>query len=392
MTFRILLMLGALSAFAPFAIDMYLPSFPSLAKAFSTDVEHVQLSLSAYFAGLSIGQLFYGPLADRFGRRIPLLTGIVLFTLASLACAMAPTLEWLIAARFVQALGGCAGMVISRAVVRDLCDPIHAAKAFSQIVLVTGVAPILAPIGGGFLLNHVGWQAIFISLVVFALLCGSAVARWLPETLPPEAPRPLLRNALRQYWQMLSDRNFMGFALIGGISMAGMFAYIAGSPFVFINLYGVPADHFGWVFGSNAAGFILFSQINARLLSRHGPSWLLTRVTRFYGAASLVLLAIAAFQPAMLWWICVPLFCCIASLGGIIPNASACAMAGQGSNAGSASALLGCLQFSIAALSSAAVGMLHDGTARPMAAIIAICGVAAAVLAWLTTRTSPAPH
>ena len=184
----------------------------------------------------------------------------------------------------------------------------------------------------------------------------------------------------------------MGFALIGGISMAGMFAYIAGSPFVFINLYGVPAEHFGWVFGSNAAGFILFSQINARLLSRHGPSWLLTRVTRFYGAASLVLLAIAAFQPAMLWWICVPLFCCIASLGGIIPNASACAMAGQGSNAGSASALLGCLQFSIAALSSAAVGMLHDGTARPMAAIIAICGVAAAVLAWLTTRKRPTPH
>jgi DHA1 family bicyclomycin/chloramphenicol resistance-like MFS transporter len=383
-------MLGALSAFAPFAIDMYLPSFPALAQAFSTDVEHVQLSLSAYFAGLSIGQLFYGPLADRFGRRIPLLVGIFLFTLASLACAIAPSLDWLIAARFVQALGGCAGMVISRAVVRDLCDPIHAAKAFSQIILVTGVAPILAPIGGGFLLNHVGWQAIFVSLMVFAVLCGTTVARWLPETLPPEAPRPLLRNALKQYWKMLGDKTFIGFSLTGGIAMAGMFAYIAGSPFVFINLYGVPAEHFGWVFGSNAAGFILFSQINARLLNRHGPAWLLSRVALFYAGASLVLLGIAALQPATLMWIVIPLFCCIASLGGIIPNASACAMAGQGSNAGSASALLGCLQFCIAAFSSAAVGALHDGTARPMALIIALCGVTAAMLAWLTTRSRPA--
>src|SRR6218665_1309966 len=149
MNLRILLILGALSAFGPLAIDFYLPSFPTLAQAFGTDVEHIQLTLAAYFSGLAIGQLVYGPLTDKFGRRMPLLVGVVLFTLASAACAMAPNLEWLIGARFVQALGGCAGMVISRAVIRDLCDPLASAKAFSQLMLVMGVAPILAPFGGG---------------------------------------------------------------------------------------------------------------------------------------------------------------------------------------------------------------------------------------------------
>ncbi|KAB0728113.1 multidrug effflux MFS transporter, partial [Pseudomonas aeruginosa] len=167
MNLRILLILGALSAFGPLAIDFYLPSFPTLAKAFATDVEHVQLSLAAYFAGLSIGQLLYGPVADRYGRRLPLLVGVSIFTLASAACALAPSLEWLIAARFVQALGGCAGMVISRAVVRDLCDPIGAAKAFSQLMLVMGLAPILAPVAGGLLLDWQGWQSIFVCLTLF---------------------------------------------------------------------------------------------------------------------------------------------------------------------------------------------------------------------------------
>ncbi|RMS54799.1 hypothetical protein ALP65_00311 [Pseudomonas aeruginosa] len=172
MNLRILLILGALSAFGPLAIDFYLPSFPTLAKAFATDVEHVQLSLAAYFAGLSIGQLLYGPVADRYGRRLPLLVGVSIFTLASAACALAPSLEWLIAARFVQALGGCAGMVISRAVVRDLCDPIGAAKAFSQLMLVMGLAPILAPVAGGLLLDWQGWQSIFVCLTLFAALAG----------------------------------------------------------------------------------------------------------------------------------------------------------------------------------------------------------------------------
>ncbi|WP_137820360.1 multidrug effflux MFS transporter [Pseudomonas sp. 2FG] len=389
MNLRVLLILGALSAFGPLAVDFYLPSFPTLARAFATDVEHVQLSLAVYFIGLAIGQLAYGPLADRYGRRGPLLVGVVLFTLASVACALAPSLEWLIVARFVQALGGCAGMVVSRAVVRDLCDPIHSAKVFSQLMLVMGLAPILAPFAGGLLLGVFGWQSIFYCLTGFGALCAAAVALRLPETIPAGIARPPLRGAFVQYRRLFANRQFIGHALTGGVAMAGMFAYIAGSPFVFIELYGVPAEHYGWLFGSNAAGFILLAQVNARLLRRHGPAYWLVRVVWFYLACALILLGLTALRPAALWPLLMPLFGCIASLGCIIPNASACAMAGQGANAGSASALLGCLQFGVAAAAAALVGALHDGSALPMALVISLCGVAAVVIAQLTARAKP---
>ncbi|WP_439859760.1 multidrug effflux MFS transporter [Pseudomonas sp. MBLB4136] len=384
MNLRLLLILGALCAFGPLAIDFYLPSFPTLARAFATDVEHVQLSLAAYFVGLALGQLVYGPLADRFGRRRPLLVGVLLFGLASLACALASSLETLIAARFVQALGGCAGMVVTRAVVRDLCDPITSAKVFSQLVLVMGIAPILAPLAGGLLLSSLGWQSIFLCLALFAALCMLAVALWLPETLSQEAAPASLSGVLGEYRRLLGDRPFIGHALTGGLSIAGMFAYIAGSPFVFIELYGVPAAHYGWLFGSNAAGFILAAQLNAWLVARHGPGYWLRRLVWFYLACSLALLVVALGQPAALWPLLLPLFGCIASLGVLLPNSTACAMAGQGRHAGSASALLGSLQFAIAASAAALVGALHDGTAWPMAAVICGCGVLATMASRLT--------
>lgn len=374
MTLRILLILGALSAFGPLAIDMYLPSFPALARQFATDVEQVQLSLAAYFIGLAIGQLIYGPLADRFGRRTPLLAGVLLFTLASLLCALAPSLEWLIAARFVQALGGCAGMVVSRAVVRDLCDPIKSAKVFSQLMLVMGLAPILAPLAGGLLLKTLGWPSIFVVLAVFGLLCLLAVSLWLPETLAHNAPAAPLRGALGQYRRLFADGPYLGYALSGGFAIAGMFAYIAGSPFIFIELYGVPAEHYGWLFGSNALGFVLVAQLNAWLVARHGPAYWLHRAVWIYLASALALLLVARAQPATLWPLLIPLFGCIACLGILMPNASASAMAGQGQRAGSASALLGSLQFGIAASAAALVAWLHDGTAQPLAWVIFMCG------------------
>ena len=386
MNFRTILILGALSAFGPLAIDFYLPAFPAMAAAFGTDEQHVQLTLAAYFLGLSIGQLAYGPVADRFGRRIPLLIGVGLFTLASLVCAFAPSLDWLIAARFVQALGGCAGMVISRAVVSDKCDAVGSAKVFSQLMLVMGLAPILAPMLGGLLVNLHGWQSIFIALTVFSAAAGLAVAMGLPESMPANQPRQPLSGALRQYGRLLSDKVYLGHALTGGIAIAGMFSYIAGSPFVFIKLYGVPAEHFGWLFGVNAAGFILVAQINARLLSRRGPAFLLTRTVWLYLVAGLALLAVSALHTEHLWPLLIPLFICISSLGCILPNASACAMNGQGARAGSASALLGCLQFSVAAGVAALVGVLHDGTAVPMAMVISLCGILVVSMAMLTRR------
>ena len=390
MPLPLLLILGALSAFGPLAIDFYLPAFPAIAHAFGTDVEHVQLSLAAYFVGLALGQLIYGPLADRYGRRKPLLVGVSLFTLASLACAFAPSLGWLIAARFVQALGGCAGMVVTRALVRDSCDPVQGAKVFSQLMLVMGVAPILAPLAGGALLNAFGWQAIFVSLTVFSALCGIAVTLRLPETLPADAPRHALSGTPRRYLGLFRDREFVAFALAGGVAMAGMFGYIAGSPFVFIELYGVPAEHYGWLFGSNAAGFIIVSQINARLLRLRGPGFWLRRLVWFYFACGATLLLLALSRPDALWPLLIPLFAGLASLGSILPNATACAMAKQGKQAGLASALMGSLQFCVAALASASVGWLHNGTAVPMAFVIAVCALLAACLAWYTGQLDAA--
>ena len=384
MPLPILLILGALSAFGPLAIDFYLPAFPAMARAFATDLEHIQLSLAAYFIGLAFGQLVYGPLADRYGRRWPLLVGVTLFTLASAACAFAPSLDWLIAARFVQALGGCAGMVVTRALVRDRCDPVQGAKVFSQLMLVMGVAPILAPLAGGALLNAFGWQSIFVSLTIFSALCGVAVALRLPETLPADAPRLPLGGVFGRYISLFRDKEFIAFALAGGVAMAGMFAYIAGSPFVFIELYGVPAEHYGWLFGSNAAGFIVVSQINTRLLRLRGPGFWLRRLAWLYFACGAALLAIALSTPDALWPLLIPLFAGLASLGSILPNATACAMAQQGKQAGLASALMGSLQFCVAAVASASVGWLHNGTAVPMALVITVCAFLAACLAWYT--------
>ncbi|MDG9809896.1 multidrug effflux MFS transporter [Pseudomonas juntendi] len=386
MNLRMVLILGALSAFGPLAIDFYLPAFPAMAQAFATDEKHVQATLAAYFLGLSIGQLAYGPVADRFGRRKPLMFGVTVFILASLACAYAPNLDTLVLARFVQALGGCAGMVLSRAIVSDKCDPVASAKVFSQLMLVMGLAPILAPMLGGVLVNVAGWQSIFLTLGLFSAACLLAVSLGLPESMPEDMPRQPLSGALRQYLRLLADRVFLGHAVTGGIAIAGMFAYIAGSPFVFIKLYGVPAEHYGWLFGANAAGFILVAQVNARLLAKRGPAFLLARAVWLYLGAGLALLGVAALRPTALWPLLVPLFICIASLGCIIPNASACAMSGQGARAGSASALMGCVQFSVAAGAAALVGLLHDGSAVPMALVICLCGVLAVSAAVLTRR------
>lgn len=386
MNLRMVLILGALSAFGPLAIDFYLPAFPAMAQAFATDEKHVQATLAAYFLGLSIGQLAYGPVADRFGRRKPLMFGVTLFTLASLACAYAPNLDTLVVARFIRHWVVVLNMVLSRAIVSDKCDPVASAKVFSQLMLVMGLAPILAPMLGGVLVNLAGWQSIFLALSLFSAGCLLAVSLGLPESLPEHIPRQPLSGALRQYLRLLADRVFLGHALTGGIAIAGMFAYIAGSPFVFIKLYGVPAEHYGWLFGTNAAGFILVAQVNARLLAKRGPAFLLGRAVWLYLVAGLVLLGVAALRPAQLWPLLVPLFICIASLGCIIPNASACAMSGQGARVNSASALMGCVQFSVAAGAAALVGLLHDGSAVPMAIVISLCGALVVSVALLTRR------
>lgn len=374
----VLLVLGSLTAFGPLSIDMYLPSFPAIAEDLGTSLSSVQLSLAAFFVGLALGQIFYGPVTDRFGRKPPLYFGMGLYTLASLVCAFTKNVEMLIAFRFFQALGSCSGVVISRAAVRDLFSQQDTAKVFSLLMLITGVAPILAPLLGGYISTTMGWRAIFILLSILSAACLFAILFFLPETHHADA-RVQIRDSFRIYGRIFRDRQFMGFALSGGATQAGMFAYITGSPFVFINYFGVPADKFGWIFGTNALGLIVSSQINGRLLMRWGYDQILGKV---YGWLALmgIVLAFVGFQGGNFWAVVIPVFLFVASLGMSFPNSSAGALATQKQSAGSASALLGTLQFTTSAIFSAIVSKLHDGTLLPMCGTMAACGILSLII------------
>jgi DHA1 family bicyclomycin/chloramphenicol resistance-like MFS transporter len=383
-----LVILGALTAIGPLSIDMYLPGFPALERDIGSPAGGAELTLAAFFIGMAFGQLFWGPLSDRFGRKPPLYAGLALYALASLGCALAGNVAALIFWRILQALGGSAGMVIARAVVRDRCGARDAARAFSMLILIMGLAPILAPLLGGWVVTALGWRAIFYLLAAFSLSCLTAIHFGMTEShgIRHEPPLHMLRVA-RNYAGLFASRLFLGYSLSGGLAMAGMFAYIAGSPFVLIQLGGIPAEHFGWAFGANALGFIAASQLNARLLKTIPPTRLLRRVLWVPALAGLSLTGLAFAGMASLPLTLLCLFLYVASLGFIVPNASACALATHGQQAGTASALMGALQFGLATLAGGTIGQWHDGTARPLAAVLALCGVGA----WLVHRLQVHP-
>jgi len=327
-TLRLTIILGCLAAFGPLSIDMYLPSLPTLAQEFRTDTAAAQLTLSIFFIGLAFGQALYGPITDRFGRKRPLLVGCALYTLASVACVLAPSIEALVVLRLLQALGGCAGMVISRSVVRDLFDEHESARIYSFLILVMGIAPITAPLLGGQLLALFGWRSIFWLLGTFGLICLLMVAFGLPESLPADRRnRAGVLQALGVYVQLLADRRFVSYALTGGFLTAGMFAYISGSPFVVIELYGVSPQQYGWIFGANALGLIIASQLNRWLLERYRGDTILFATLAVAAAASVVLVLVAALGLGGLAGLLLPLFICIASVGLVGPNTAAAAMA-----------------------------------------------------------------
>jgi DHA1 family bicyclomycin/chloramphenicol resistance-like MFS transporter len=389
---RWILALGAIVAIGPLSIDMYLPALPELQRHFGTDAASVQLTLATFFAGLAGGQLVYGALADRYGRKLPLLAGLVLYTVASAGCALATSIHALVALRLAQALGGCAGMVMARAMVRDRFPPQDMARVLSQLVLVMGVAPMLAPLAGSAVLRWAGWQAIFVALAAFGALCVAAAAS-LPETHPParRIERLSLGSALRGYAHLLRHRKFMGYALAGAVAQGGMFAYISVSAFVFIQAYGFSPTAFSWLFGANAAGLILASQLNAALLRRIPAQRVLARAIGTYLGAAVVMLAAALSGIGGAAGVIVPLWICIASLGFTFPNSTAAAMAPFGDRAGSASALLGTLQFATAGGTSVLVGHLYGGGASSMAAVMATCGAASLLLLRFAARPDTAP-
>lgn len=370
----LVVMLGALTAFAPLAIDTYLPAFPAIARDLDTTPGAVDWTLTVYFLGLAAGQLLVGPIADRVGRRLPLQIGLAVFFAASLAAALAPSLAVLVAARAVQALGGAACSVTARAVVRDRYRGADAARINSRVVLVMGAAPIIAPLLGAALLRAAGWRSIFAFLALAAAGAGYAARRVLPETAAARTG-PLLA-ALRA---MASDRSFVGFALIAAMASASLFAYITGAPVIFLELHRITPAQFSWLFGINAAGYIATSQLNARLLRHHAPRALLTAGVLGMAAAATALTAGALLE---LGPVATDLgfLAAMSSLGLVMPNAVALALDGHGSRAGSAAAWLGALQFGAAAGASALVAALADGTAVPAAATMLGIAVAACAL------------
>jgi MFS transporter, DHA1 family, multidrug resistance protein len=373
---RLVLILGALTAFSSMSIDMYLPAFPQMARDLAVPLGTVQLSISAFLFGSAAGQLFYGPLADRWGRRIPLLFGLGLYVASTIGCACVQSGTGLLIWRVVMAVGGGAGMVISRAVVRDLYDTAEAARMFSLLMLVMGAAPILAPIAGGQLLLLTGWRGIFVFLGVFGLISLCAAALWLPESLPKERRiRHSMAEMTAVYGHLLRNRYYLRYAIALGCVAGINFSYISGAPFVFIELHGVSPQHFGFFFGLNAFGLIGASQVNRRLLHRFTAQRILNTAFSIAAAAALLLTLTGATGiggfPAQL----VLIFVCICMTGLLYPNITALALAPFESAAGSASALLGTIQYTLGATAGAMVGMFHSGTALPMTATMAVCGL-----------------
>ncbi|MDQ0174904.1 Bcr/CflA family multidrug efflux MFS transporter [Bacillus chungangensis] len=376
------LLLGSLSAFGPLSIDMYLPSLPILANDFGTTVSIAQLSLTACLLGLALGQLIMGPLSDIYGRRKPLMIGLVIFTIASVLCMLIPSIWSLIAMRLLQGIAGAAGIVISRAIVRDLYAGKELTKFFALLMLVNGVAPIAAPIAGGQLLKYVTWHGVFGVLAIIGLIMYVAVLIGLPETLPKERKsQGGVKSTLLTFKSLIVDKVFIGYSLTQGFVMAAMFAYISGSPFVLQDIFGLSPQGFSIVFAVNGIGIILATQMTGKLVDKVSETKLLTAglILAIFGSGLMLIMIIteAGLIPVL-----IPLFIAIASVGIVSTTSFSLAMQSQEKSAGSASALLGLLPFVLGALAAPLVGIAGNDTAVPMGVVMLICH-AVAIMSFL---------
>ena len=377
------LILGLISAIGPFAIDMYLPAMPQMAQALGASAGEVQMSLTAFFVALGLCQMVYGPLSDRFGRRVPLMVGLGLFVLGSLGCALAPDARTLIVMRFIAGVGACAGMVIPRAVVRDLHTGVEAARLGAMLMLVFSVSPILAPLAGSLVVALAGWRWIFGCIVVLGLLALTLVLTQLQESRPVEARRgTTLAGTLAAVAELLRDGHFRALALTGAFAMSGFMAYLGHSSFVMIEHHGVTPTQYGMLFGLNAAAFIGAAQLNVRLCQRHGLPWVIRRGLAGYLAASALLLALTVAGVDRLEVLVALLFVAYGSLGLVAPTVPVLALERHGAIAGTASALIGTVQMVCGALVMSLVSALggHAHGALPMVAGVAGCALLAGLV------------
>lgn len=374
--FFIILILGLLSAIGPFSIDMYLPGFPAIAKDLHTTTAYVSLSLSSFFIGISIGQLLYGPLLDRFGRKNPLYFGLVLYVLASIGCALCTSADALIAIRLLQALGGCAGMVAARAMVRDIFPVKENAKIFSLLMLVVAVSPIIAPTTGGYVTAMFGWQSIFIILAFIGFVTLVSVYFALPESRKPDVSVSLLpKPIIKSFLEISKVPQFYTYAFTGSIAAAGLYAYIAGSPHVFMELYHVTGEQYGWIFAIIAGGLIGSSQVNTLMLRKYTSEQIIRIALLCQSIAGITLFIGTIFHFVGLFSSIFLIFIFLSCQGFTFPNSSALSMAPFTFNAGRASALMGAIQLGIGAFTSALVSILHNESALPMTGVMAACAV-----------------
>ena len=385
--FKTALVLGLLSAIGPFAVDMYLPALPSIGSSLNTSMPAVQASLMVFFIAMGVGQIIYGPVSDMLGRKRPLFFGLAVFALASVGCALAPDIQTLIVLRFIQGLGASAAMVSPRAVVRDLHTGVDAARLMSLLMLVFSVSPILAPLVGSLLIDWLGWRSVFWAITIIAVLGLILLTTSLTETRPPaQRVNSTVRSALAGYGVLLRDRHFLGLVFIGAFGMSSFFAYLANSPFVMINHFGLTPRQYSLAFAINAASFIGISQFTGRLAARFG----LVNLVRFAVTGYATVMGLLLLQNLLgvdrLDMLIVTMLMGFGFLGLVVPSTAVLALDAHGAIAGTASALMGTLQFVTGALVMAVVGQFVDGSARPMILGIALCALAALTIARLTLR------
>ena len=374
--FVTILLLGLLTAIVPFTIDMYLPGFPDIAKSMNTSVSKVALSLSSFFIGMGLGQLLYGPLLDRFGRKKPLYVGLILYCITSIGCVYAGSIEVLIVLRFIQAMGACSATISATAMVRDIFPPQENAKIFSFLILVLSASPMLAPSIGSWITIAYGWTSIFFVLTVLIIVIFLGVLFFLPESKGADKKYSLhVSSVLKNYGSVLRESNFVFYSIIGGIGFAGLFAHISSSPGVFMEHFALNQKQYGLLFAVLTSGLITASQLNTILLKRHKSETIIARALIFQNLFSVALVIISTLHFDNFFSTTVLIFLYLSSIGLVMPNASALSMKPFEENAGSASALLGFIQMGLGSLATVFVGVFNIKTVLPLASCFLICSL-----------------